>query len=111
MVTPPLRKVFEAEGVGLIPLLEGAVFLVQELNAAGRAIEVIALGKPRGGSGAVPVPTGLTGVTPPPVGLPATGSGVVPNPAPAADLALAFERTVDVDTHPVLQAHVLDGRA
>src|SRR5439155_23025842 len=40
MVTPPLRKVFEAEGVGLIPLLEGAVFLVQELNAAGRPIEV-----------------------------------------------------------------------
>ena len=36
MVTPALRKLFETEGVGLIPLLDGAVFLVQELNAAGQ---------------------------------------------------------------------------
>ena len=42
MVTPALRKLFETEGVGLIPLLDGAVFLVQELNAAGKAVEVIA---------------------------------------------------------------------
>ena len=36
MVTPGLRKVFEAEGVGLIPLADGGPFLVQELNAAGQ---------------------------------------------------------------------------
>ena len=48
MVTPGLRKVFEAEGVGLIPLADGAAFLVQELTAAGQAVEVVALGKPRG---------------------------------------------------------------
>src|SRR5206468_873947 len=40
MVTPGLRKLFEAEGVGLIPLADGAAFLVNELNAAGRAVEV-----------------------------------------------------------------------
>ncbi|HKB34855.1 MAG TPA: SDR family NAD(P)-dependent oxidoreductase, partial [Gemmataceae bacterium] len=34
MVTPGLRKVFESEGVGLIPLAEGSLFLVQELSAA-----------------------------------------------------------------------------
>jgi acyl transferase domain-containing protein/acyl carrier protein len=110
MVTPPLRKVFESEGVGLIPLLDGAVFLVQELNAAGKAVEVIAMPKPRGGSGGIPVPGVLASSTPPPAGLSGTGSSVVAN-APPADLSLAFERMVDVASHPVLKAHVLDGRA
>src|SRR5207253_8599778 len=44
MVTPALRKVFEAEGIGLIPLVEGAAFLIHELNAAGHSVEVVALG-------------------------------------------------------------------
>ena len=34
-----------------------------------------------------------------------------PTAAPAPELALAFERAVGVDTHPVLRSHVLDGRA
>jgi NAD(P)-dependent dehydrogenase (short-subunit alcohol dehydrogenase family) len=110
MVTPALKKVFESEGVGVIPLLDGAVFMVQELNAAGRAVEVVAMPKPRGGSGAIPMPPGLASSTPPPVGAPATGSGVVANPHPA-DLSLAFERSVDIASHPILKAHVLDGRA
>jgi NAD(P)-dependent dehydrogenase (short-subunit alcohol dehydrogenase family) len=110
MVTPALRKLFENEGVGLIPLLDGAVFLVQELNAAGRAVEVIAMPRPRGGSGVIPMPAGLATSTPPPVGAPATGSGVVASPHPA-DLVLAFERSVDIASHPILKAHVLDGRA
>jgi NAD(P)-dependent dehydrogenase (short-subunit alcohol dehydrogenase family) len=108
MVTPALRKVFESEGIGVIPVLDGAVFLVQELNAAGKAVEVIALAKSRGGSGVIPVPAGMSASTPPPIGSPVGGSGVVPG---AADLALAFERAVDVPSHPVLKAHVLDGRA
>ena len=110
MVTPALRKVFESEGVGVIPLLDGAVFMVQELNAAGRAIEVVAMPRPRGGSGAIPMPVGLASSTPPPIGAPATGSGVVANPQPT-DLALAFERSVDLVSHPVLKSHVLDGRS
>jgi len=110
MVTPALRKVFENEGVGLIPLLDGAVFLVQELNAAGRAVEVIAMPRPRGGSGVIPAPPVMTTSTPPPAGAPATGSGVVANPYPV-DLVLAFERAVDIGSHSILKAHVLDGRA
>src|SRR5205807_2166970 len=47
MVTAGLRKLFESEGVGLIPLSDGAAFMVQELNAAGRSVEVVALGKQR----------------------------------------------------------------
>ncbi|MBX9627655.1 MAG: SDR family NAD(P)-dependent oxidoreductase, partial [Gemmataceae bacterium] len=87
MVTPALRKQFEAEGVGVVPLADGGAFLVNEL-AAGRAVEVLAVGRP--------------GAVAPPAPKP---------PAPAADLALAFERTVDADSHPVLGSHVIDGRA
>ncbi|MBX9581685.1 MAG: polyketide synthase dehydratase domain-containing protein, partial [Gemmataceae bacterium] len=44
---------------------------------------------------------------------PAAGSRSSPTPAaaPPADLAQVFERTVDLDSHPVLASHVIDGRA
>ena len=109
MVTPALRKQFESEGVGLIPLIEGGLFLVHELNATGRAVEVLALGKPKPagspGSGVVATPAPRS-----------AGSGVAPMPAtPAAtasaELLPVFERTLDVESHPVLRSHVLDGRA
>jgi NAD(P)-dependent dehydrogenase (short-subunit alcohol dehydrogenase family) len=109
MVTPGLRKVFESEGVGVIPLLDGSMFLIQELNAAGRSVEVIALAKPPRGSGVVPK-TG-SGTTPLPVGVPAAPALSPPGSVPAADMSAAFERVVDVSTHPILKAHVLDGLA
>ena len=113
MVTPGLRRVFEAEGVGLIPLADGAFFLVQELNAAGKAVEVVALAKSRlGGSGShpgiittPPPAAALSGRHPQPAGL------VSPPNAPVADLSPAFERSVEVATHPILKSHVIDGRA
>jgi NAD(P)-dependent dehydrogenase (short-subunit alcohol dehydrogenase family) len=108
MVTPGLRKQFEAEGVGLIPLADGALFLVNELSAAGRAVEVLAMGKARSGatgSGSVVAPAGYGTTTPAP-----SGSGTHPA-TPNPDLALAFERALDVETHPVLRSHVLNGRA
>ncbi|MFO0804646.1 MAG: SDR family NAD(P)-dependent oxidoreductase [Gemmataceae bacterium] len=107
MVTPALRKQFEAEGVGLIPLLEGGLFLVHELNASGKAVEVLALGKPKpggsSGSGVI--------ATPAPRG--ATGSGVqaVPTVTSGAELLPVFERAIDIESHPILRSHVLDGRA
>jgi acyl transferase domain-containing protein/acyl carrier protein len=109
MVTPGLRKMFEAEGVGVIPLADGAMFVVQELNAAGRAVEVVALAKPPGrgaaGSGVVPNPGNGTAPVP---GAPVMSP---PNPLPSADMTVAFERVVDVATHPILKGHVLDGLA
>jgi acyl transferase domain-containing protein/acyl carrier protein len=110
MVTPGLRKLFESEGVGLIPLAEGGSFAVRELGAAGRAVEVVALGpKPRSShSGSVHVtnttrPSGIASTHTP---APQTGP-----PAPPIEWSLAFERAVDVATHPILRSHVLDGRA
>jgi acyl transferase domain-containing protein/acyl carrier protein/NADP-dependent 3-hydroxy acid dehydrogenase YdfG len=107
MVTPALKKVFEGEGVGVIPPFEGAMFLIQELSAAGRAAEVVALApppaRPAPGSGGVPRPGG--GAQPVP-------AGGAPAPAPTAgEPTLAFERALDVTSHPVLRSHVLDGLA
>jgi acyl transferase domain-containing protein/NADP-dependent 3-hydroxy acid dehydrogenase YdfG/acyl carrier protein len=112
MVTPALRRVFEGEGVGLIPLADGGAFLVQELAATGRAVEVIALAKPRNKGGSAVVPAAA---------VRRTGSGVVPaSPGPAGppltnppvpELTPVFERAVDLATHPVLRSHVIDGRA
>ncbi|VTU00048.1 polyketide-type polyunsaturated fatty acid synthase : Erythronolide synthase OS=Geobacter uraniireducens (strain Rf4) GN=Gura_2012 PE=4 SV=1: ketoacyl-synt: Ketoacyl-synt_C: Acyl_transf_1: PP-binding: KR: PS-DH [Gemmataceae bacterium] len=106
MVTPGLRKVFESEGVGLVPLLEGAVFLVQELSA-GKAVEVVALGRSAapGSSGVISLPPLVSAPTPG-RGGPGVSSGSSPQ-----EMALAFERTVDAVTHPILKAHVIDGRA
>jgi NAD(P)-dependent dehydrogenase (short-subunit alcohol dehydrogenase family)/acyl carrier protein len=107
MVTPPLRKMFETEGIGLIPLLDGAAFLVQELSASGKSIEVIALAKHRG-SGVIPLPAGMaTGSSPASSQREAAGSPF----ATPVDLSLAFERTIDLSSHPVLTSHVIDGRA
>lgn len=110
MVTPGLRKLFESEGVGLIPLAEGGLFAVQELSAAGRSVEIVANGpKPRGSqSGSVHAvnvnrqPAIATTSTPAPL----TGPPTAP-----VEWSLAFERAVDVASHPILRSHVLDGRA
>ena len=118
MVTPGLRKQFEGEGVGLIPLSDGAAFMVQELNAAGKAVEVVALGKfrpsgsgsglhPVGGSSAIHGALAAAGV-----GMQPSASGSMSSAAlPNVDLALAFERALDVESHSVLRSHVIDGRA
>ena len=107
MVTPALRKVFEGEGVGMIPLTEGGLFAVQELSAAGRAVEVIALGKPpRSAKGSGVVPASSQNRVPAPGSAPSR-----PAAAPGAELVPTFERTVDIESHPILRSHVLDGRA
>jgi NAD(P)-dependent dehydrogenase (short-subunit alcohol dehydrogenase family) len=91
MVTPGLKRLFEREGVGLIPLDAGAEYLVRELTAADRAVETTAL------AAGTPAPEAATTATP---------------SAPSArPLATAFERVLDLEDFPVLAAHVLDGRA
>ncbi|MBA4189909.1 MAG: hypothetical protein C0467_18145 [Planctomycetaceae bacterium] len=110
MVTPGLKKVFESEGVGLIPLLEGAVFLVQELSA-GKSVEVVALGKPRtggSGSGSVKMPPLISASATPARGSPALGAA---SSTSTPEMTVAFERTVDSTTHPILKSHVIDGKA
>jgi NAD(P)-dependent dehydrogenase (short-subunit alcohol dehydrogenase family)/acyl carrier protein len=95
MVTPSLKPLFASEGIGLIPLADGARYLVREIAAAEpeRPAEVVVLGE---------------------------GSAVPSTPSPAAEpspkaeppaLTTVFERPLDLDALPVLRSHVIDGRA
>jgi acyl transferase domain-containing protein/NAD(P)-dependent dehydrogenase (short-subunit alcohol dehydrogenase family) len=89
MVTPPLKRIFAQEGVGLIPLEAGADFLVREIRqTADRAVEIVAMADP------VPNP-----------------KSPIRNPNIEGALTLAFERTLSVDQCPFLRSHVIDGRA
>ncbi len=85
MVTPALKRVFAAEGVGVIPLRAGAVYFVRELRQAGGPVEVVVLG-------------------------PGSQSAAAAPPAPPA-LTPVFERQLTLEQFPVLRSHVLDHRA
>ncbi|MFQ3651327.1 MAG: SDR family NAD(P)-dependent oxidoreductase, partial [Gemmataceae bacterium] len=85
MVTPSLAKLFASEGIGLIPLDQGAELLATELThgpAGPREIVVLANTNPG--------PAFSTVASPPPV---------------------AFERALTLADHPFLADHVLDGKA
>ncbi len=87
MVTPALKKVFAAEGIGLIPLQEGADLLVQELGSRQGPVEVTVLA---GVSGAR-----LT----------------IEQPKTAAPLKEALRLTLNVDDFPFISSHVIDNKA
>jgi NAD(P)-dependent dehydrogenase (short-subunit alcohol dehydrogenase family)/acyl carrier protein len=88
MVTPSLKKLFAAEGVDLIPPEEGANYLIKEISQADdRTVEVV-----------VRAPS-----------APLSGPGTSPTIVPGG-LPVAFERTLDLASHPILGAHLLDGR-
>jgi hypothetical protein len=95
MVTPALKPLFASEGIGLIPLRDGARYLVGELSAEGpdSPVEVVVLG---GDS----VPAALT-----PAATPA------PAVTKTVTMTTVFERPLDLDAIPVLRSHVIDGRA
>jgi NAD(P)-dependent dehydrogenase (short-subunit alcohol dehydrogenase family) len=88
MVTPSIKREFERQGVTLLPASDGAHSLLRELGRAGGAPAEVVIG------------------------------GTL-NPVPAeavaqkshTELALLFEREIDIENHPVLQSHVIDGKA
>ena len=93
MVTPNLKQEFVRMGVDLIPLEEGTRFMVEELSRPpGEDVEIV------------------------------VGAGF-PDPlrseiescarrcaAPGAAKSVAFERMIDIESHPFLCSHVLNGR-
>ncbi len=102
MVTPSLRGVFESEGVGLIPMAEGAELVAREIQESREnPVEVVVLADPpRGASG--PSPSSPAE---------ARDEDLVQADGFDADLRPAFERLVDVQAFPVLRSHVIDGHA
>ena len=90
MVTPSLKALFESEGVGIIPLVGGAEYLVDEMSQDQNTVEVVILGTP-------PV-------------LPEsqeTEEAAVPD---QITLEPAFQQDVNLRTHPVLNDHRIDGK-
>ncbi|MDG3006241.1 type I polyketide synthase [Paludisphaera mucosa] len=102
MVTPSLRTVFEREGVGLIPMAEGAALVARELQESREnPIEIVVLADPpQPGPGR---PEGRAE----PERVATSGEA----DAVDAELRPAFERLVDVQAFPVLRSHVIDGHA
>jgi hypothetical protein len=97
MVTGALQREFERQGVSLISLPEGARSLVSEMaNPDASPVEVVIGGPVK----------------------PAAETGALIEEAPAApttrdtpEYSVAFERELDLESHPVLNSHVIDGKA
>ena len=87
MVTTALKKVFAAEGIGVIDLVEGGSFLAREIAAGDAPVEIVALAT-----------------------LNAPGGAVVPAAKPQS-LSEAFALTLTISDYPFLRSHVLDGKA
>ncbi|MCE1226525.1 MAG: SDR family oxidoreductase [Geobacteraceae bacterium] len=87
MVTPALKKVFAAEGIGLIPLEAGADLLVHEIAAPTGPVEVTVLAGVKGASLSIDAPK------------------------PAAPLKEALRLTLNVDDFPFISSHVIDNKA
>ncbi|MFH1726101.1 MAG: SDR family NAD(P)-dependent oxidoreductase [Elusimicrobiota bacterium] len=94
MVTPALRKMFEAEGVPMIPLEAGADRLAAELGSPSGPVEIVVMGERAASPG-----RGCSVAA----AEPASGNG--------AGMKLAFERSLGLDEHPFLKSHVIGGRA
>ena len=97
MVTPSLKPLFASEGVGLIPLAEGARFLVEEIQSGGleAPVEVVVLG---GDSDLSKIDK-------------ESEPAAKPVHAHSSTLKVMFERPLDPDAMPILRSHVIDGRA
>jgi malonyl CoA-acyl carrier protein transacylase/NADP-dependent 3-hydroxy acid dehydrogenase YdfG len=87
MVTAPIKREFERQGVTLLAASEGALSLIREMaRPAGAPVEVVI--------GGTLNPTGIeTAVEP-----------------PRPRLNILFEREIDVESYPVLNSHVIDGK-
>jgi acyl transferase domain-containing protein/NAD(P)-dependent dehydrogenase (short-subunit alcohol dehydrogenase family) len=100
MVGGALKREFERQGIGLIPLAEGARELVREMSRAvrgdvemiiGAAFPKASVSKPTNGDASVGASMGV-------------GSSHA-----AEELLLMFERRLDVDRHSFLHSHVVGG--
>ena len=97
MVTDALKPIFEQEGLSLIPLGAGARLVAQEARRTGpSAVELVVVAEPARAEAQSSI-------------APTPASGPL---APAREeLQTVFRREVDLESVPVLSAHVIDGHA
>ena len=95
MVTDALKPMFKREGVALIPLGAGAKIVVAEARqGGGSAVELVVVAEP-----AQPVADGHA------------SSPSASSTTNREELQTVFRRVVDLESVPVLSAHVIDGHA
>ncbi|MGK0297236.1 MAG: acyl transferase domain-containing protein [Gammaproteobacteria bacterium] len=94
MVTPQLRKLFEREGVGVIPINAGSRHLVSELNASG-SVEIVILGSKPVIQNNVKKST-------------AHNQNI---PTLNGNMHVAFERMININDFPILNSHIMNGKA
>ncbi|CAB1071243.1 omega-3 polyunsaturated fatty acid synthase subunit, PfaA [Olavius algarvensis Delta 1 endosymbiont] len=99
MVTAPLKREFERNGIHLIPVDYGADCMLDEMKAPGDSpVEIV------------------IGAELPKADLPSRTAPKRPElvkAVPAAkkqQLALSFERQIDLEHYPILQSHIIDGK-
>ncbi len=94
MVTPALQREFQKNGIELIPKDTGARCMLLEMSQPGSHPVEIVLGAP---------------LADPAVVRPVTQKTVVQTDAPAP-MSMTFKREIDTTNHPILDAHVLNGK-
>lgn len=91
MVTPALKKIFEQEGVGVIGLNAGAEYLISEIESDG-PVETVILGEAENALSTIPLNQSKPKIE-------------------KADLKVAFERDLSVNSNAFLSSHVMNGQA
>ena len=102
MVTPALKREFERNGIQLIPIEHGAQCLRQEMMVATTGpVEIVIGAEPKRSND-------INRHKPSRVEL---VKSVPAKPAiQKRQLALSFEREIDVQQHPILNSHMIDGK-
>ena len=96
MVQDSLMPVFEKEGISLIPLDVGAHLVIDEIRSgASGSVEIVVLAEPQTAS--------RDNVS--------SRQHEANSPVVDQKMKAAFRRTVDLESQPVLAAHVIDGHA
>jgi NAD(P)-dependent dehydrogenase (short-subunit alcohol dehydrogenase family)/acyl carrier protein len=99
MVTTALKREFERNGIHLIPTGYGAESMIYEMMAPNNSSTEIVIGAELSGAG-----HDIRN-------LPKRPELVKPAPAvKQQQLALSFERQIDLDQYPILQSHIIDGK-
>ena len=112
MVNEGLKKLFAQEGVGVIPLVAGAEYLVHEIeNTQNPAVEIVILGAIEGAPKMNQTETPGAGAAQSKVESTEKKDGSVKKEAGFQNLHLAYEDKLSVANYPVLKSHVIMGQA
>jgi NAD(P)-dependent dehydrogenase (short-subunit alcohol dehydrogenase family)/acyl carrier protein len=99
MVTPALKREFERKGIHLIPIDYGAESMLHEMMAQNSSPVEIVIGAELSGAA-----HNIRGLLKRPELVKPTAAIV------KQQLALSFEREIDVHHYPILQSHIIDGK-